>query len=319
MAQLQRRAAASAPASSAAPALAAIPVGTPASVSGAAPAAPSLPARRSPLRSEAAYDGLLAEILAVPSALLLPVNVDVMAAITTVSDALPGLLALCTEPDAPASATRAIGMTELRVEELEQLEQYTLALGHAHLLYCGSFSPALDVTLLAAELSKVRDGMLAHAEALAVQGFLDGQRLKRIALHSAHRALAGDVIALCAAFKDHWPQLEDKTPYTLDEQYRLVRLALDLLAALGAREPAPDSAAESSLIRQRAFTLFASAYERARAAVQRLRTADGDCDAIAPPLCAGRAARRRGPGHDGESEPAPITRVSGTRSHAAGA
>jgi hypothetical protein len=261
-----------------------------------------LPARRSLLRSEAAYDGLLAEMLAVPSARLLPVDVDVMTAITTVSDALPGLLALCTEPDAPASANRAIGLAELHVEELEQLEQYTLALGHAHLLYCGSFSPEFDVTLLAAELTKVRDDMLAHAEALAVQGFLDGQRLKRIALHSAHRALAGDVIALCAAFKEHWPQLEDKTSYTLNEQYRLVRLALDLLAALGVREPAPGSAAESSLIRQRAFTLFASAYERVRAAVQRLRNPSGDSDAIAPPLCGGRAARRRGPERESDQE-----------------
>lgn len=267
------------------------------------------------LRSEAAYEGLLPRILAVPSEQLLPVDVDVMAAITTVSDALPGLLALCTENQSPASAPRATGLPELLVEELEALEQYTLALGHAHLLYCGSFSPELDVTLLAAELSKVRDSMLAHAEALAVEGLLDGQRLKRIALHSAHRALAGDVIALCAAFKDHWPQLEDKTPYTLDEQYRLVRLALDLLAALGAREPAPGNADESSRIRQRAFTLFASAYERARATVQRRSTSARDADAIAPPLCAGRAARSVQ--HEHEDEPAPITLVSGRPGHAA--
>lgn len=245
-------------------------------------------ARRTHLRSEAAYDELLPELLAVPDEQLLPVNVDVMSAITTVADALPALSELCFEAEAPASAARSLGQPALRLEQLDQLEQYTLALGHAHLLYCGSFSETLDVTLLAAELSKVRDAMLAHAEALAVAGLLDGQRLRRIALrsalHSAHRAVAGDVIALCATFKDHWPQLEDQTPYTLEEQYRLVRLALDLMAALGAQEPGPGGAGQSGVIRQRAFTLFASAYERVRATVQSLRASSGDADLVAPPL-----------------------------------
>lgn len=284
-------------------------------------------ARRTALRSEAAYDELLPELLAVSDEQLLPVDIDVMSAITTVADALPALSELCSESEAPASAQRSKERPELCVQELERLEQYTLALGHAHLLYCGSFSPALDVTLLAAELCKVRDAMLAHAEALASEGLLDGRRLERIALrsslHSAHRALAGDVIALCAAFKDHWPQLEDRTPYTLEEQYRLVRLALDLMAALGAQEPAPGSAGESGVIRQRAFTLFAGAYERVRAAVQCLRASAGDADVVAPPLLGDPAPRcrpltlRRLPGSAEAVPPPPARGASPAQSHPA--
>lgn len=290
MASLQLRAGSGATAPSIQP-----PPSTPSFV--VRPAAPAVERpRRTHLRSEAAYEELLPELLAVPEAQLLPVSADVMSAITTVADALPGLSELCSEVE-PASAQRSREEPELHMDQLERLEQYTLALGHAHLLYCGSFSPALDVTLLAAELSKVRDAMLAHAEALAADGLLDGQRLQRVALrsslHSAHRALAGDVIALCAAFKDHWTQLEDKTPYTLEEQHRLVLLALDLMAALGAPEPATGSAGESAAIRQRAFTLFACAYEGVRASVKSLRSGAGDADVFAPPLPGERAPRPR--------------------------
>lgn len=286
---------------------------------------PSRP-RRTQLRSESAYDELLPQLLAVPEARLLPVSTDVMSAITVVADALPGLCELCSEVEMPP-AQRLREEPELVVEELEQLEQYTLALGHAHLLYCGSFSPALDVTLLAAELSKLRDAMLAHAEALASEGLLDGSRLQRIALrsslHSAHRAVAGDVIALCAAFKDHWQQIEDRTPYTLEEQHRLVLLALDLMVALGAPEPSAGGAGESAAIRQRAFTLFARAYERVRAAVQLLRASAGDADIYAPPLPGERSGRqplrhRSAPGSAAAAPPPPARAVSLAPSHPAG-
>ncbi len=305
MAQLPLLAGASAPAPSAVhPALLqAAPTTIPSSAS--IPSSAAIPSsaprpnhtRRSQLRSEAAYEELLPELLALPAERLLPVTVDVMSAITTVSDALPDLMELCSELEPPESEQRPRHEPLLRLEQLEQLEQYVLALGHAHLLYCGSCSPDLDVALLAAELSKLRDAMLAHAEALATEGLLDGQRLKRIALgsalHCAHRALAGDVIALCAIFRAHWLQLEHRTRYSLEEQFRLVRLALDLMAALDAREPGPRSAAESRALRQRAFTLFASAYEGVRAAVRCLRTGAGDAELWAPPLPGERPRRSR--------------------------
>ena len=123
---------------------------------------------------------------------------------------------------------------------------------------------------------------------------MDGQRLAELKKVPGYRALASDVLALVALFKQHWSVLENKTPVTLAALNDAGNRAVELLAAVGMREQGPIPTGEAARLRQKAYTLFVRAYEDTRRAVVYLRAADGDADEIAPSLYAGRGGAAGG-------------------------
>jgi hypothetical protein len=70
-------------------------------------------------------------------------------------------------------------------------------------------------------------------------------------------------------------------------------LADQLISAVGARELASARTVAASDRRQRAFTLFTSAYDQTRRAISYLRWNQGDLDSFAPSLYAGRGNTKR--------------------------
>jgi hypothetical protein len=237
------------------------------------------------LPTEAAYEQVLAEIQAVPEQDLITVNIDVMAAFTTVTGALPEIRALRPEIEA--------NLRNFDLAQFDKLEVYALALSHANSRYRSAALPRENVAGLASELAVARDQLLANASSLANLGLLDGESLKNVKTGLGYRALANDVLTLCTVFRNDWTRVEGKTPYTPAELHRLGSQALQLVSVLGSREQAPGSPAETTLLRQQAFTLFIRAYENARRAVHYLRGKASDADNIAPSLYSSRTGRRR--------------------------
>lgn len=237
------------------------------------------------LPTEAAYEQVLAEIQAIPESELTTVNIDVMAAFTTVTGVLPEIRAL--RPEIETS------LRNFDLAQFDKLEVYALALSHANSRYRSASMPRENVAELVSELTEARDHLLANASSLANLRLLNGDSLKNVKTGLGYRAIANDVLTLCTVFRDDWARVEGKTPYTPVELHRLGSQALQLVSVLGNREQAPGTPAEATMLRQQAFTLFIRAYENARRAVHYLRGKASDAESIAPSLYSSRTGRRR--------------------------
>lgn len=78
------------------------------------------------------------------------------------------------------------------------------------------------------------------------------------------------------------------------------------MRAVGVREQGPESVAEVTADRQRAYTLFVTSHDQVRRAISYLRWEQGDVDDIAPSLFAGKKRRETEPEHPSTPEqPAP--------------
>lgn len=239
------------------------------------------------LPTEAAYAALLPEIQSIEDADLAPINIDVVSAITTVLGVVPELKALRGEI--------AAELPRFDLARFDKLERYALALSHANTLHRSTLPSRANVAELGDELSVIRDRLVATAASLVAQELVDGQRLAEIKKVPGYRALASDVLALVALFKQHWSLVENKTPVTLAALNDAGNRAVELIAAVGLREQGPISTGEAARLRQKAYTLFVRAYDDVRRAVVYLRAPQGDADEIAPSLYAGRGGSRRRP------------------------
>jgi hypothetical protein len=233
--------------------------------------------------TEAAFAAILPEIQALPDTAVLTVNIDVVAAATTVLGLLPELRAL--RPQIVDEFSR------FDLERFDKLEQYALALSHAHGLYRGAASMKRNTAELAAEVTAARDRLLSCARTLATHGLLEAARLTGCKTTTAYRATASDIFMLVPLFKEHWSRIRNNTPLTLSDLNRASNLAVELLTEVGLKEQAPVGVNAAAQIRAKAYTLLADAYEDARRAVQYLRARHGDAHDIAPSLYAGRGGR----------------------------
>ena len=85
-----------------------------------------------------------------------------------------------------------------------------------------------------------------------------------------------------------WAAVQSRSGVLRAELTRADELYHQIEAAFAQRGAATATSASASNLRQRAFTLFARAYDEARRAVAYLRWHEGDAEQIAPSLYAGR-------------------------------
>lgn len=180
-----------------------------------------------------AYAKSLPELSAIASEQLLTINIDVTTAITTVIGALPRLR--------PIHAEMQARWRDCDAQQLDRLEQYALALQHAHTLYQATKCERREsLGPLASELAKLRDRLLLAAVSLAKWGLIDGGSLARCKVTRGYRSLAGGVCVIVAVYEGRWAMLAGNTPVTLGELDRAAALALQLLVAVAfgrARRP----------------------------------------------------------------------------------
>ncbi|MEY4549830.1 MAG: hypothetical protein RL685_6025 [Pseudomonadota bacterium] len=236
-------------------------------------------------RTQVAYEACLAEITSVPEAELLPVTLDIVAITTSLIGILPELRGLRGQIEAK--------WRDFDFASFDNLDQYALALLHAHGACNRALAPKAAVADAAAELTRIRDQLYAVALPLPAYGLISRSALDKCKVDVGYRPLIGDVITLVGVFRDSWPALAGKVPVTEEELLQAKGLALDLQEQLGMKEQAPVTNVDAALLRQKAFTLFIRTYEEARRAVLYLRAAQGDADEIAPSFYALRSGKRR--------------------------
>jgi len=231
-----------------------------------------------------AYERVLPELAALPEREVLGINIDLPQAVTT---ALGALKKIAAQREAIVRA-----LPEIDIGQLDKLETYALAAGHAHATWMAA-STVPPMKELAGQAVRLRQLLCSDAVALANRGLLDSRRLRGLKGPQGHRNLAFDLLALAALLRERWPELRGKTALELSELDAAGVLAEQLIVCMNARkQPAPLLAAAAEQ-RRRAFTLFVSAYDEARRAISFLRWKHGDADSIAPSLYAGRSSGRR--------------------------
>jgi hypothetical protein len=233
-----------------------------------------------------AYQRVLDDIRAMPANKLVPINIDIPTTVTTALGAWPQIRVL---------RPRVAELPHFDLAAFDKIEDYALALalGYAHARHNIATTPAESLPELSVAATSLRQWLLTDATSLAQRGLIDGERLKDLKGPNGYRNLSFDLERLAALLRDNWEQIGDKTPTTPPELDEAETLADRLLTAVGIRNQAPATAAETADIRQRAFSLLVNAYGQARRAIGYLRWQEDDLEQIAPSLYTARAAGRR--------------------------
>ncbi len=233
---------------------------------------------------EEAYERVKGELAALAPDALLQVNLDVQVAVSTVLGALPELRGLRErmEQELPA----------FDLERFDKLEDYAQALAFAQAKFQFASRPAGDLDVVAREALKLRAKLVANAQALALSGLFDANRLEQLKGAKGYKNIAQDLQALSAALRENWGDIYGKSPLTADDVQMASRVALRLTRLVGLREQGPALLAAAQELRLRAFTLLFQTYDEARAAVGYLRRREHDADSIAASLYPGKARRR---------------------------
>lgn len=245
-------------------------------------AAASTPA---PEHAAEAFALLRDEILAVPEAELLRINVDIPRAAgrgTLAAERIAVLMPLLRE------------LPRYDAARVERLGLYALALHHAHDLATEAGTARTVLRALRAEAVPLREGMLRSAELLAHFGLVSAKRVAAIRSGHGLADMADDVIALGRLYLEEWPRVVGKTPITLEMVERAPVLGVAIHKALAQREVErsplvpPD---DPRYVQAQAFTLFARVYDEARRGVSFLRWRERDASRLVPTLYPQRPRR----------------------------
>ena len=193
--------------------------------------------------------------------------------------------------------------------QFDKLEDYVLALVFVQSRYVMATQPDDDLQILFTEASKLRERLVADAQALSLRGLFDTRKLAALKGANGYKNVALDLQALSSELESIWPKIEGKCPTTLDDLKAATQMSPRLTRVVGLREQAPAVLAALTEERMRAFTLLLKVYDEARSAVSYLRRHEGDVDSIAPLLYTGKSTRRKATEPDPTAlvEPAPGT------------
>jgi len=179
------------------------------------------------------------------------------------------------------------------IDRLDKLDTYAHAALYAHLVHRYSATTPEDAKALIDEATKIRDGLLIGAEALAHRNLLDADAVAHIRKGHGTPDLAGDLVALAALFRGGWGKVSSKTAVEKQEIDRAAELGPAVLVAAAAKKHA-GKAVDTDGQRARAYTLLVDAYDACRQALTYLRWKESDVDAIAPSLTKKRPGRKPG-------------------------
>jgi hypothetical protein len=252
----------------------------------AAPAAPNAAAD--------AFTKVEPELASLAVEALAPITIDLGAAVSSVLAAAPRVRAH-REAIAEQLPHHPIGA-------VDKLETYAQAAWYAHLVHTYASGSPESAKALIDEATRLREGLLIAAEALAHRALLDADAVARIRKGSGNADLAGDLGALTALFREGWSKISGKTAVERSEVDRAAELGPAVLVATAAKK---HKNTDTEAQRARAFTLLVNAYDACRQALGYLRWKEGDLDALAPSLFKKRPGRKPGKKDDETPEDPP--------------
>jgi hypothetical protein len=254
------------------------------------PVSPALHDASAEPATRAAADRIAPEMAALADHEVDTVNVDIAAAVARVFSVWSTVQGYIPAID------RLDGVDASRVAKLQDYARNLI-------FWQGSatYAPAVEgLTLLAEKGMTLRDRTIGDLAQLASHGVMEGASLANFRGTKSHRKLGQDLIALANLVHERWDVIRGRSMITLESADEAMRLGEDILKAVGDRELTPASVAQAIVQRDKAYTLFARAYDEARRALLFLRWHEGDADSILPSMYGSRrSAKKR------DAEPAP--------------
>jgi hypothetical protein len=214
---------------------------------------------------------------------LFKINLDVPGAVGIALSALPRLGTL--------RSRMGDELSPEFVAQLDQLEELALATAQAHIEHRTTLTAHENLHPMLEEAQDLRELFLMDASALARRGRLPREVVDSFRKGTGYKDVAVGLMGLTQLFRTQWEALQGKAGTTPEELDRADQLASSLLSTAGARAQGELPQQEVGSERQRAFTLFARAYDQVRRAVHFLRWEEDDADTFAPSVYASRARR----------------------------
>jgi hypothetical protein len=179
------------------------------------------------------------------------------------------------------------------VARFDKLEDYARALVHTDTLHSTTFRSKTEQKAIYAEAFEIRDVLHLDLTVLARRKLIDSKALLNYRGRIGYANVAADLQLVAQILKDNWPSLDGKCATNPAEIEHATKLALRLLRVAGQRDQDTEAQAQATDRRNRAFTLFVSAYEDAQRVLRCLRYQEGDASDIAPTLYNGRAGAKK--------------------------
>ena len=246
------------------------------------PLAP-LPSAGEPGHYRIAFEATAAERAALRDSELVPLNLDVMDAVSTANSAMASITRLRSQLVAQHPA--------LDPSPLDRVQGYAWALHQSHLHWCVAVGPRRPEQEMAARASALRRLLLSDARALARRAIIHPSRLEGLTGRTGFRSLAFDLLALALVLRDQWSDIASRSMVTEAELREAETLGRDIFDAVSLREKVPATVRQATRDRAQAFTLFWRAYDEARRLAVFVRWREGDADTLVPSLYAGRGGR----------------------------
>jgi hypothetical protein len=233
--------------------------------------------------AEEAFARRLPEFLALSPKEVLHINLDLPSAIATALGVLPKVRAL---REALESAVRKYNFALV-----DGLEDYALALNHAHASYLATTRPIRCSRESLAEARLLRRKLLQDLKAFATRGLVEAEKWKQLRGAVGYVNLATDLSLLSHIYRSSAQLLPSNPVASKAEIERATELAKQMLTAAGRRRPKAETAAVAADLRARVFTVFVRSYDETRHGIAFLRREEGDVDSIVPSLFSVHRAR----------------------------
>lgn len=234
-----------------------------------------------PSLAEQAYHRHLDEILSVPKARQLQVNLDVNRVVALGLEVFDRLNLLRDEIQAR--------LADFDIGNLDRLRGYALALSHANARCLRRGRLSRENQALLSDVSEARVLFLSDATALTKRSLIEPAVLARYSGVRSQLQTLEDLSQLIELLRTRWPTIEGKTAITPDELDRAEHLVRQVRQTVRLDERQPEARASRQRIRAQAFTLFAGAYEELRRAACYLRWYEDLGKGLVPPLRGTRA------------------------------
>jgi hypothetical protein len=178
-------------------------------------------------------------------------------------------------------------------EQIDALDTYAQAAGHALALYNVATAPPERLDEVYAEASERRNTLKSDAANLATHGLINKDAVAALKGDVGYRNVGYDLMSLVSILRNAGTRVAGRSatlPEDLDKAEVVANELLELSALRESRNAVDPNVSEN---RQRAFTLMQQAYDQARRAITFLRWDRGDADKITPALYGTRGARKR--------------------------
>src|SRR5512145_1312456 len=255
----------------------------------------------SPARLQEAFDRLRPELARMRKKSLEALNVDPISAASIIRAALPRVRAM-----------RGVITKELASYDpsiIDRLDQYSLALIHAHRQCVCAKQPPAQLQELVDQVRSIREQLQSDVVCLANRGLIKDYRRAALRSSTSYRNLAADVLTLAGLLRKSWPTISNRSAVTTEELGQAESVANELILVLGTRDRSPEVVAQAALERQKVYTLCRTTYDQLRKAVTVVRWEHGDADKLTPSLHGPRRARRKPKQLTASASVPPITSV----------